>query len=465
MKPKTGSTGTLLSKPAAKAGGGKDTTFHSTSDPNNDKTLGRALVIGYIILLIILSISQVVSSFAQAPSKGLQTGDTIPEKIWHLPLQVAGHHENKSTITLNDYRGKLIILDFWATWCGSCVEALPKLEHLQEEFGDKVLILPVTSQSKAIVSAFFNKNRTGRELKLPVITDDKELAMLFPHKLLSHLVWIDASGKVKAFTWSEYATADNIRLVLSGKPLPWTMKVDVVSFRKERPLLAFSDNGAPPPFVGYHSAFTSHLPGVNTTSGMITDSTQNTVRRYDINVRLTALCVRAWNRPMPALSPKQYVYEVADRSRYVRPDSAYRDHWNRENTWCYEAVMPASFTKDQLAGLLKDDLKRYLNVEGYAEKRRMKCLVISAGGKHSRSAEKKTKTGMLLSDMIWQLNNHVPALPFAINETGGDELLPGINPSWYASLQSLEAALKERGLVVSLLEREVDVFVIHELDR
>src|SRR5690606_24670319 len=53
----------------------------------------------------------------------LQVGDTIPEELWNLPLEVVNHPDGKETITLNDYRDKkLIILDFWATWCKSCIE-------------------------------------------------------------------------------------------------------------------------------------------------------------------------------------------------------------------------------------------------------------------------------------------------------------------------------------------------------
>ncbi|WP_157278253.1 hypothetical protein [Olivibacter sitiensis] len=46
----------------------------------------------------------------------LNIGDTIPEALWHLPLQVVNHPPTggKDTITFNDYRGKAIILDVWS---------------------------------------------------------------------------------------------------------------------------------------------------------------------------------------------------------------------------------------------------------------------------------------------------------------------------------------------------------------
>ena len=45
-------------------------------------------------------------------------------------------------ISLSDFLGKeVVILSFWATWCGPCLKEMPKLVAMQEEFGDKLKIL------------------------------------------------------------------------------------------------------------------------------------------------------------------------------------------------------------------------------------------------------------------------------------------------------------------------------------
>jgi len=44
-------------------------------------------------------------------------------------------------ITLSDFRGKVVVLNFWATWCPPCVDEMPSLVQLQQRFKDKGVVL------------------------------------------------------------------------------------------------------------------------------------------------------------------------------------------------------------------------------------------------------------------------------------------------------------------------------------
>ena len=79
------------------------------------KTLAAAA--GAALLFFILS----------APGKkGLAPGSPAP--VFAL-TDIGGR-----TISLSDYKGKVLLVDFWATWCGSCEEDVPELKALYQEF-------------------------------------------------------------------------------------------------------------------------------------------------------------------------------------------------------------------------------------------------------------------------------------------------------------------------------------------
>lgn len=47
-------------------------------------------------------------------------------------------------INLSDYKGKIVILDFWATWCGPCRMGVPDLVDIQKEFKNKVVVIGIS---------------------------------------------------------------------------------------------------------------------------------------------------------------------------------------------------------------------------------------------------------------------------------------------------------------------------------
>ena len=78
------------------------------------------------------------------------------------------------TIKLSDYRGKVVILDFWATWCPPCREEIPHFIKLQKELGEKGLAVIGVSldQSDAPVRSFIKEHG----INYPVVMGDGRLA-------------------------------------------------------------------------------------------------------------------------------------------------------------------------------------------------------------------------------------------------------------------------------------------------
>jgi len=73
---------------------------------------------------LILAIGLLLPAFASAAGPGQPA-----------PLFGAVLLQGKETVELEHHRGKVVLLDFWASWCGSCRQSLPALESLRSEFG------------------------------------------------------------------------------------------------------------------------------------------------------------------------------------------------------------------------------------------------------------------------------------------------------------------------------------------
>lgn len=89
------------------------------------------------------------------PAAAVEQGDKAPN------FTAAGL--TGGTVSLADYRGKVVYLDFWASWCGPCAQALPALDALRKEFppGDfQVVAVNVDREAKS-AQAFVRKRPIG----------------------------------------------------------------------------------------------------------------------------------------------------------------------------------------------------------------------------------------------------------------------------------------------------------------
>lgn len=80
---------------------------------------------------------------------------------------------NGNQVSLSDFRGKPILLFFWATWCPSCKEDLPLLEKFSIGKRDQMTFLLITVDGERAVRKIINENK----VTLPVLLDLKEKVM------------------------------------------------------------------------------------------------------------------------------------------------------------------------------------------------------------------------------------------------------------------------------------------------
>lgn len=142
--------------------------------------------------------------------QGLRVGDTVP--LDHR-LEVINHAT--PTVTLQEFEGKLVILDFWATWCRPCIASFPKLDTLQHEFMGELQIIPVAYEPLDKVSYSLSKVYPNYpKSAMPFVYADNYLRRLFPHQVLPHYVWLSPSGIVLSVTGGEEVNVTTIKMVL-----------------------------------------------------------------------------------------------------------------------------------------------------------------------------------------------------------------------------------------------------------
>jgi thiol-disulfide isomerase/thioredoxin len=151
-------------------------------------------------LITILAFNSITCASAQS---GTAANDEKPPD--HRPLigQVemlpdAPEFELKTldgkTIHLRDYRGKAVLLNFWATWCVPCKEEMPWLVSFQKQYGPEGLVILgiAMDASVAPVRKFADK----MELNYPVLIGAQEIADKYSVKGLPASIFIDRSGRI-----------------------------------------------------------------------------------------------------------------------------------------------------------------------------------------------------------------------------------------------------------------------------
>jgi thiol-disulfide isomerase/thioredoxin len=100
-------------------------------------------------------------------------------------------------LNLGALKGKIVLVNFWATWCGPCKEEMPALERLRQKFPEREFeVLAVTTDNQRKAIAGFSKTLG---LTFPVLLDEtKEVSDMFGVRGLPTSVLIDSDGRMLA---------------------------------------------------------------------------------------------------------------------------------------------------------------------------------------------------------------------------------------------------------------------------
>lgn len=128
-------------------------------------------------------------------------------------------------VKLSDYRGKVVVMSFWATWCGPCKQELPMLQALSEKHAkDGVVVLAINiddPKTLADVRRFVADRKFT--MPIPLDSDSKVLGKFNPRIALPYLQVIDTEGR-RAFQHTGFTSGAEVTLekqvvsLLAAKP-------------------------------------------------------------------------------------------------------------------------------------------------------------------------------------------------------------------------------------------------------
>ncbi len=132
--------------------------------------------------------------------------DRLTDYSWAL-LQ-----HNGQEVNLKEFRGKKILINYWATWCPPCIAEMPGMQTLYDDYKDSVVFLFVTSDEAEVVKTFMDK----RGFDLPVFSAQSSPPDLLEATSLPTTYLIDKNGdilirKVGSADWN----SDVVRQVLN----------------------------------------------------------------------------------------------------------------------------------------------------------------------------------------------------------------------------------------------------------
>lgn len=366
--------------------------------------------IGIILAFALLTISLQANAHS-AYSKGskgkadslesVEVGESCPK----LTIPGFANSTNKE-IALSDFQGKLLILDFWATWCGPCVKKLPETHKLQQQFKDQVQFILISQEKKHVIDEFFINLKRFRNISVDLLNvyDAGVLNKLFPHFLLPHYVWIDKNGKIIAITDGEQVNEATIKKVLREQPVQFKEKRDrvrkgtdeVAPFFNERiqkPILS-NEGTFGSDQIKYKSVVTGYIdPNLTTRGGYFTG------RVLEINCAPVDLYGMAFNfsfsDKMQPFYVNRLIVEMKNTERVMPPSRYYQYRqydsvmtWYKNNSYVYDLVLPdyykgptvtkgSEHIRKMACEILKNDLnKLFPNIDAFVEERLVECIVL-----------------------------------------------------------------------------------------
>ncbi len=376
------------------------------------------------------------------------------------------HNKPGHTISLNDLRGRYVILDFWSTGCISCVKSFPKLQEIQTQYASDLEIILIGKDDKYIRDTYA-KYSERYEVNL-TSTYDKELPHRFNAQAFPFIVMLDTEGIVRA-VGSSFTAKDVEKLISNAQDLtlqtPFWYNTNAVTIKAVNEI----DSN-----ILFSSILTKWEENVETKvpSGFRRSIYVNGRIFEAKGVDIRALYRYAFFDPIPGTVDRidSYMSPIFELKDPAKVDDSER--------YCYSLVVPEERANEAfMMNKMQNDLKDYFMLNATVEERDVPCYYIE----NDVSAESKLKTrgekvsaewqsigirfeNLSFEDVLSSINGQLHPNEYIVNLTNfGENFMVDIKlDALMLDMDDLQRALKNYGLILYKGTRKGNILVVRD---
>lgn len=387
-------------------------------------------------LLVILIL---ITHHSFTHSQALKVGDNLP----NYQLKSVVNYKSDS-FNFKEAKGKILIIEFWGTWCRPCIPALQHLDEIKNKFPDDVFVVGVSDDSKERLTKFLTK----RAVSVPLASEkDTKLGGIFSFRAVPHTIIADKNGKIIAITSPNEVTEGKIKEIIEGKKPDFKLK-------EEKEFDAKIDYFGADESTDYsiiQKAFIQGFPSFsNRGKGIFKD------RRIScINLLPSSILQLAFKK-----SFETTIVNLSKEKQAFKP----------ENLYCFDIIVKDS-DKANLYKIMQVETQKLLGMKANIEKRVVDVYVLKKVADILKESTKKESSGEssgkgIKAEFI-EMDFLVSFLANELQKPVVDETnLKGkydINFEFASEdPTSLKKVLESLGLKISKERREVEMLIISE---
>jgi peroxiredoxin len=387
----------------------------------------------FTLFAVLLFISS--SSFSQI----VKIGDAVPDYQFEKVLNYS-----KPSINLREAKGKILIIEFWGTWCGPCIPALEHLNELQKKFKEDIMVVGISDDTEERLNKFLSK----RPVTVPLVSDPmNKSAKFFKIPSVPMTFIVDKMGKIIAITHPDEITEAKVKDLIADKKVELQVNDGRI----------FSD--ADPFGVDLKTIFSFIAkPMIDTIPGSALKVGKGIFEKR----RLSTI-----NMTTDFFIKK--IFQKTNTSTLILTDKK-QFEFKPENRFCYDIIVPEE-DKESFYKIAQDEVSRRLKYKIYTEEKITEVFVLRKTSesnvlkpsqikyKPTYSYGKRTRLnvdGGEIKDLIEFLEQELKK-PI-IDETGLKEKYD-YTVDW-ASMDELMKELQNIGLTLEKTQRPIEMLVI-----